>query len=319
MTLDLRIRFLGIVLHRATGPVQHLSDERRDALRRQQAPRFVKHCLNGKRAEGVDTAEVEIPGLGGPLSGRIYRPSSCRSTAPPPLVVAFHGGGWMFGNVDAADWLCSRLADRLGAVVVSGTYRLAPENPAPAAVEDAFAVTRWAVRNGATLGADPSRLAVLGESSGGCLAASVSLKARDLDAFPVRSQVLLYPITDLSLSGPSIDRQPDEPILKSADLWTYVAAYLGRAGKADDPDLSPLHATSHAGLPPALVVGAEHDPLRDDARRYAAQLRTAGVPVAHLEVAGAPHGFFSFPTICRTAGPALDEVVSYLQDQLSPA
>lgn len=316
MSLDKRIRILGVVLQRATGPVEHLTADKRTALRRQRAPRVVTDYLNGKRAKGVATVDMTVEGAGGPLPARVYRPAAPRVTSPLPLVVVFHGGGWMFGNIDSADWLCSHLASRLGAVVVSGTYRLAPEHPVPAAMQDALAVTQWAVRNGATLGADPDRLAVIGESSGACLAASVTLVARDLGAFPIRSQVLLYPITDLSLSGASIKSQSGEPILTSNDLRAYVSAYLGGHGDPWHPRVSPLHATSHSGLPPALVVGAEHDPLRDDARRYAARLRASGVAVSLVEVGGAPHGFFSFPNICRMAGPTLDEVVGYLRGLL---
>ena len=315
MTLDRRVRALGWLLRRATGPVATMPDRRREALRQKRAPGWATDYLNGSRAPGVTSTDVEVPGPAGPIAARVYHPDE--HAAPLPLVVAFHGGGWMFGDVGSADFLCSQVAARTPAVVVSGTYRLAPEHPAPAAVEDAFAVARWAADHHHDLGAD-GRMAVLGESSGGTLAASVAMIARDRTSFPIALQALVYPITDLALCSPSLDELPDEPILSSADLRSYVRAYLGRVARPEDPYLSPLHAPDHGGLPPTLILGAEHDPLRDDSRRYAKRLRVSGVQVEHHELTGAPHGFFSFPRICRAAGPAMELLVTALRRHLSP-
>jgi acetyl esterase len=292
-----------------------MSPARRDALRTKQAPRFVTDCLNGRRARGIVTEDRTVPGPGGAVPVRVYRPSAPQH-GRLPLVVVFHGGGWMFGDLESADWLSSHIAMRTPAIVVSATYRLAPEHPAPAAVEDAFSVLRWAVENGAVLGGS-GRYAVLGESSGGTLAASVALMARDRGVAGPDLQVLLYPITDLTLASPSVEELATEPVLSAADLRCYVASYLGEQTHAEDPHLSPLHAPDHHGLPPALIVGASHDPLRDDSRRYAVRLRESGVPVEHHELADAPHGFFSFPRICRAAGPALGLVVASLQRVLA--
>lgn len=317
MTLDKRVRVLGWLLRRATGPVATMTPSKRDALRSKRAPRFVTDYLNGRRARGVATEDRTVPGPVGAVPIRIYRPPSVAEPGPVlPLVVVFHGGGWMFGDLGSADWLCSRIAARTPAVVVCATYRLAPENPAPAAVEDAFSVMSWAVEHGVEIGCS-GRLAVLGESSGGTLAASVALMARDS---PVRGpdlQVLLYPVTDLTLSSSSLVELATEPILSAADLRSYVDAYLGDHARAED--LSPLHAPDLRGLAPAVIIGADHDPLRDDSRRYAVRLRSAGVPVEHHELAGAPHGFFSFPRICRAATPALELVVASLRRGLVEA
>jgi acetyl esterase len=319
MALDWRVRLLGAALRRATGPVATMPDSKRRRLREQKVPRPVAHYLNGRRATGVDATDVSLPGASGTLHARVYRPTGNRSP-DLPVVVAFHGGGWMFGNLSTAEWLWSELAARVPAVVVAGTYRLAPENAAPAAVDDAFAITAWAVEQAAALGGRPDRLAVVGESSGGTLAASVALRARDCDAFPLRFQALVYPITDLTLSAPSVRAMPHEPVLSSADLTSYVEAYVGPGGDPKDPRLSPLLAGEHRGLPPALIICADHDPLRDDGRRYADRLRSCGVPVETLEVIDSPHGFFTFPQLCRHAAvPALDVLVAALRQAVGAA
>ena len=312
MALDWRVRLLGAVLRRVTGPVDKLRENKRQALRNQNAPRRLTDYLNGRRATGVVATDVSVPGTAAPLCARVYQPLGARD-ADVPVVVAFHGGGWMFGNLDTAQWLWSEVAARVPAVVVAGTYRLAPENPAPAALEDAFAITEWAVEHAAELGGRADLVAVMGESSGGTLAASVALRARDSGAFALRFQALIYPITDLTLSSPSLEELPNQPILSTADLRSYVKAYLGPHGDPTDPDVSPLLAPDHRGLPPALLIGGDHDPLRDDARRYADRLRSAGVQVESVELTNSPHGVFSFPNLCGASGPALDVLVGALR------
>jgi len=312
--MDLRVRLLGRLLGRLS--VSSMDEER---LRRAQQQRIghnpVTDLLLGGVARGVRLTDSTARGEVGPVPVRTYRPERADS-GPLPLVVNYHGGGWTLGSLDSADWLCSQLATRVGAVVVAVDYRLAPEHPAPAAHRDACAVTAWVAEHAAELGARSDRLAVLGESSGATLAASAALAARDRGGPAMRLQVLLYPITDLTLSSPSIEQLPDEPILRSADLRAYVSLYLGGNVDGGDPDVSPLHAEDHRDLPPALVMTADHDPLRDDGRRYVQRLAAAAVPVQHLEFADSPHGFFSFPRICRAAGPGLDAVAVALQRAL---
>ena len=289
-----------------------MPDGRRRALRAQKAPRAVTDYLNGRRARGVTVTDGNVPSDNGPLGVRVYRPAD-HGGGDLPVIVASHGGGWMFGNLDTAQWLWSEVAARVPAVVVAGTYRLTPENPAPAALDDAFAITAWAAKHASELGGSRDPVAVMGESSGGTLAAAVALRARDTSAFPLRFQALIYPITDLTLSSPSIDQLSDQPILTAQDLRSYVTAYLGSDGSATDPYVSPLLAADHHGLPPALILGADHDPLRDDARRYAERLRACDVPVEHVELADSPHGVFSFPNVCRASGTGLDVLVSSLR------
>jgi acetyl esterase len=315
MALDRRVRLLGAGLRRATGPVATMTGSKRRALRGQKAPRHLTNLLNGSRVPSVTTTDITVHGASGPLRTRVYRPPSS-GTADLPLVVAFHGGGWMFGNLDTAEWLWSEVAARVPAVVVAGTYRLAPEHPAPAALNDAFAITSWAANTPANVDADPKRLAIMGESSGATLAASVALMARDRAAFALQLQALIYPITDLTLSSPSVAEMSQEPILSSSDLRAYVDAYLGPDGCPADPYVSPHLAADHRALPPALVIGADHDPLRDDARRYATRLQACGVPVRAVEMPDSPHGFFSFPHLCHASGPALEVLVDELRRTL---
>jgi len=266
----------------------------------------------------VSRTDALVPTPDGDIRVRIYRPATPTALGPGlPVVVAFHGGGWVFGDLGTAEWLFSRVASGVSALVVAVDYRLAPEHPAPAAHRDAFAVTAWLASHAAELGGRADRLAVLGESSGATLAATVALAARDSCGPELLFQALLYPITDLTLSSPSVAELPEEPILRSADLRSYVDLYLGREGDARDPYLSPLLAPDHRNLPPALIVTAEHDPLRDDGRRYCQRLTRSGVSVRYIEYANSPHGFLSFPTICRAAAaPALEALTEGLRRAL---
>jgi acetyl esterase len=316
MTLGWRVRLLGRALAAATGPVAAMSPAKRQALRRQAAPRRLREYLNGKAALGVTRADALVPTPDGDLAVRIYRPATVASGPGLPVVVAFHGGGWVFGDLGTAEWLFSEVAARVQALVVAVNYRLAPEHQAPAAHRDALRATAWAAEHAAELGGRADRLAVLGESSGATLAAAASLAARDSGGPRIVCQALLYPITDLTLSSPSVAELPDQPILRSADLRAYVDLYLGPDGDPTDPYLSPLLARDHCGLPPALILTADHDPLRDDGRRYAGRLTRSGVPVQHIEYADSPHGFFSFPNICPAATLALDALTDNLRRAL---
>jgi acetyl esterase len=269
--------------------------------------------LNGRRAPGVTTVDATIPGPVGDIPVRVYRPADWAQPSGLPVVVAFHGGGFVFGNLDTGDWLCSNVCARTPAVVVSVDYRLAPEHPAPAAHLDAYAATSWIAEHASELGGRVGQLAVLGDSSGGTLAASVALAARDNDGPDLMLQALAYPITDLTLSSPSIKRHPHEPLLRAADLRAFIDLYLGPHGDPQDPGLSPLLAHDHTGLPRALILTADHDPLVDDGRRYAQRLLDSGVAAEAVEFNDSPHGFFSFPRHCAAAAPALQTLVHSLR------
>jgi acetyl esterase len=318
MALPLRVRLLGAMVAKTTGRIEDMSPELRHKLRHPDAPKLLTDLLNGKRAAGVTVTERTVPGEDGAVPVRVYVPSREPTTARP-LVVNIAGGGWMFGGLHSSDWLCSTLAVRLDAVVVTVACRLAPEHPAPAAVRDAVSATTWLAQHATELGARQGALAVIGDSSGGNLAAAVTLVARENGTPVIDAQVLVYPATDLTMSGASVAEVDEAPFLRTDDLRSYVAAYLGADGDPRDPLLSPHWAPDLAGLPPALVIGADSDPLRDDARRYASRLTEAGVRVKHVEYADSPHGFLTFPRACRASGPAVNEIVRMLQSAFAPS
>jgi acetyl esterase len=218
------------------------------------------------------------------------------------------------------DWVCGNVASQVGAVVVSVDYRLAPLHPFPSAVEDCYAALSWAAANAAELGAH-GLIGVMGESAGGNLAAVASLAARDRGGPAIAHQVLLYPATDMSESGTALaaaraSRQP--AFVHPDEIEAYHRMYLSADEDATNPLASPMLADSHAGLPPALVVVGEHDPLRGDGVRYAEKLRSAGVPVRRTEYVGMPHGFLNFPGLCRSAPQALAELIAEQKAALLP-
>jgi acetyl esterase len=221
-----------------------------------------------------------------------------------PIVLAFHGGGWCWGSPEQSRWMAGRIAARIGAVVIAPAYRLAPEHPHPAAVEDCWSVLTWAVANADDLGADPARIAVLGDSAGGTLAAVLALRARDEGESRIRGQVLIYPLVDLvGLRGPG--------------LGGIVEHYLGKDGSlAEEWSVSPLRARSHSGLPPALVLTARFDPMRSHAERYATALRTAGVEVAVHCPRLATHAYLTLPGISPASRGGLERIVGFLRERL---
>ena len=246
---------------------------------------------------------------------RVYRPAGSRE--PLPVIVFFHGGGWVLGNTRMYDPLCSFLARAVEAMVVSVDYRMAPEHRAPKAVHDCVDSVRWIGEQANSLGGNGSRLAVSGDSAGGNLAAVVSQVVRDEGGPRIAFQALLYPATDLTMSQPSIVEHAGAPILTRAEMDVFLDHYLGPDGLlADDPLVSPLWAASHADLPPALVQTADLDPLRDEGRLYADRLAAAGVPVRHTNYVGVPHGFASFPGATNIGQQHRAELVAELRRHL---
>jgi acetyl esterase/lipase len=311
--LDLRVRLAGRAFGRFS--VARMDDAQLARVKQQRVGHnVVTDLVFGAVARGVDLADGTAAGAEGQLPVRVYRPHRA-GTEPLPLVVNFHGGGWTVGSLDAADWLCSNVAVAVPAVVVSVDYRLAPDHRWPVAAEDCFAALVDLVGRAGALGADPARVAVMGDSAGGNLAAVVSLMSRDRLGPPIRFQGLLYPATDLTLGSRSIEQNAHAPILTHADVVAFRDHYLGGQDPRQ-PYASPLHAADHSGLPPALVQVAEHDPIRDDGVRYADALRAAGVPVRLTEYVGMPHGYLSFPRLCRAAPQALAELCQEMRTAL---
>jgi acetyl esterase len=230
---------------------------------------------------------------------RVYRPVEDQASVTPAIVF-FHGGGFSICNVALYDNSCRALAQSTGATVVSVEYRLAPETPYPGGLNDAYAATAWVAEHAAELGVDPDRLAVAGDSSGGNFAAVVSLMARDgaADGYPspkIAFQLLIYPSVDFLHDGyPSRVENGAGYFLTGEHLAWYDEQYVQGADRLD-PHLSPIRAADHSGLPPACIVTAEHDPLRDEGDAYVAKLSAAGVAVEHLPVEGMFHGFFTMP------------------------
>lgn len=268
-------------------------------------------AMSRAREAKLSLARVEdrrIPGPAGEIPVRIYTPEG---EAPLPVLVFFHGGGWVIGSLDSHDALCRTLARAVPALVISVDYRLAPEHPFPAAVEDSHAALRWAFDNAAALGGDPARLAVGGDSAGGNLAAVVALLARDRGGPALAHQLLVYPATDLRGDTVSMRENGEGYFLTHGVMVWFSNHYLTSAQKLL-PHASPLLAPDLRGLPPATVITAEFDPLRDEGEAYAARLREAGVAVEATRYDGMIHGFFTIPLFPQ-AGEAIELAVAGLR------
>jgi acetyl esterase/lipase len=308
--VDARLRAWGW-LTRRMAPVATMSEARITALQARRVPANpVTNWLFGAAGPGIEVTDRRVPGPAADIPVRVYRASAGSAPSDPaarPLVVYFHGGGFVLGNLDLGNWLCGAVAVRVGAVVVSVDYRLAPTNRFPAAVEDSFAALAWAAENAAELGA-PGPVGVMGESAGGNLAAVTCLLARDRGGPAISHQALIYPVTDMTdATGAKAAAGPSTPFVSAAEMTAFNRWYLGPDGDRAHPWVSPLLAPDHTGLPPALIQVAEHDPLRSDGIRYAAALRAAGVPVRLTEYIAMTHGFVNFPGLTRSAHQAVAE------------
>ena len=233
-------------------------------------------------------ADRTLPGPVGEIPVRVYTPERA---ATLPVLVYFHGGGWVIGDIETHDGLCRSLARSSGSLIVSVDYRLAPEHKYPAAVEDAYAATRWVAENAVSLGADPERIAVGGDSAGGNLAAVAALMARERGGPRLTFQLLIYPVTDHSFDTPSYHENAEGCLLRREAMAWFWNQYLSRPEEGKEPHASPLRAPDLSGLPPALVITAEYDPLRDEGEAYARWLEAAGVPVTLTRHDGMIHGF----------------------------
>jgi acetyl esterase len=258
-------------------------------------------------------AKVEnrtISGPAGALPVRIYTPAG---SGPFPVLVFFHGGGWVIGDLETQDGPCRKLANGADCVVVSVNYRLAPEHKFPAAAADAYAATQWVAANAASINADAARIAVGGDSAGGNLTAVTAQMARDRGGPGLVFQLLIYPVTDGACDTASYRDNADGCLLTKEMMLWFWNHYVRNAADRQDPMAAPLRAPSLQGLPPALVQTAEFDPLRDEGEAYAARLKEAGVPVQLTRYNGMIHGFFGMASVIDQANSAIGEAAAALR------
>jgi acetyl esterase len=264
----------------------------------------------------AEVLERVLPGSAGGIPARFYLPAGTR---PLPVLVYFFGGGWVLGSLDGVDAVCRRLANTIPCAVVSAAYRRAPEHRFPAALEDAYAATAWVAEHARSQGLDSSRVAVGGASAGGNLAAAVALLARQRAGPHLAFQLLVYPLLDHRADTPSRRGPPDDPLFGPDDVAWCWSQYLADASDGDSPFASPLREPDLSRLPPALVVTAELDPLRDEGELYAHRLRGAGVQVELARFDGMVHGFFSRADVLDAAAEAQAHAASALRHAFQPA
>lgn len=286
------------------------------SVREARAQMEVGALMLGKPPKVGRLVDTTFPGPAGPVRLRLTAPAD---PGPLPALVYFHGGGFVVGSLNSHDNLCRTLTNAAGVAVVSVDYRLAPEHPFPAAVEDATAAVAWLAdpANAAALGLDPARLAVGGDSAGGNLAAVVARRARDRGGPRLALQVLLYPVVDCDLDTPSYRENAAGYMLTRDAMAWYWSQYVPDPARRSDPDAAPLRADDLAGLPPALVVTAGYDVLRDEAEAYARRLAAAGVPVRLARHPGMIHGFLRRHALFDAGRAALAEVAAALRDALA--
>lgn len=336
-TLDTTLQFM-LAAQRSAG-VNGLVASSDVAVARAQLQKLSSMIDSGV---AVDVKNGSIPGPAGPLPVRRYTPAdaaagergldgssrerssvladSSRERSSAPLLVFFHGGGFVVGDLETHDGLCRLLCRDAGVHVLAVDYRLAPEHPAPAAVDDCYAAYRWALEHAAEFGADPARVAVGGDSAGGNLAAVVSQLARNDGVAVPALQLLLYPVTDFANDTRSKTLFADGYFLTKKDMDWFRDHYLtGSALDVDDPRVSPLLAEDLSGLPPAMVLTGGFDPLRDEGNQYAEALAAAGVAVDHRQFGPVVHAFANFFPLGGASATATAEVVSALRAHLSRA
>ena len=312
MALDPQVQAVIELVARAGRPAYHTlspKDARQLFLETRPASTPTPPQIGAVRNLVAETAQGAIP-------LRVYRPSGVPDSTRLPAYVYFHGGGWVIGDLETHDVLCRQLTAAAGASVVSVDYRLAPEHKFPAAADDAWAATGWIVAHAAELGLDADRVAVGGDSAGGNLAAVVALMARDAGGPAIRQQVLIYPVTDVMRETRSYADFAEGYMLTRDSMRWFIAHYLRSSHDARDWRVSPLRASSLAGLPPALIVTAGFDPLRDEGEMYAGRLRDAGVMVDYVCYGGMIHGFAGMGKLIDTAHRAVSLIGDTLRQSL---
>lgn len=309
-------------------PLDPQAQAMRDGRMRDNAPQLYTLTVEQARAADIasiraaggapepvyDVVDRQFPGPAGVLPARIYRPDSRR---PLGALVYYFGGGWTLGSIDTSDAICRSLCNAAGCVVVTVGYRLAPEARFPAAVHDCHAGVRWVAANAAELGIDPDRLAVGGDSAGGNLAAAVTLLLRDRGGPALAGQLLVYPNTDYLSQTASLRENTDPWLFNATSVDWYWNHYLASPADGGNPLASPLRAEDLSGLPPALVITAEFDPLRDQGEQYAHRLADSGVPVELTRYPGMVHGFFAMAGSLDAGRTAIAQAAARLHGWLA--
>ncbi|XQA78601.1 alpha/beta hydrolase [Xanthomonas sacchari] len=307
------VRFFAQAQQSGQPPMEELPLPQARAMMRGVAAQF-----GFPRVEMAEVRDLQAPGPAAPIPLRLYRPHGL-DAGPAPTCLYAHGGGGVVGDLDSHDDVCRQLAARAGCQVLAVDYRLAPEHPAPAGIEDVIAVVHWVAAHPAEVGADPQRLAIAGDSMGGALAASAALAARDA-GIALRCQILIYPLTDVRPDNPFPSRVHNAgiPPLTEAAMRFFDSQYLPDPSLGSDWRISPVVAPDVAGVAPALVVLAERDALHDEGLHYAQRLREAGVETLVRVHPGMIHGFINMGSVMRVAGETLDLAALLLRQRLLP-
>lgn len=305
MPLDREVEAFLKQLAEAGGPALN---EMPPAEARQMAEQLAS--LGGEAEPVASLVDRTMPGPAGAIPVRIYTPAG---EGPLPVLLYFHGGGWVIGSPDTVHPTCSLLANRAGAVVVSVDYRMAPEHKFPAAAEDCYAATAWVAENARSFGGDPQRIAVSGDSAGGNLAAVVALMAREKGYPQLAYQVLIYPVTDHSFDTPSYRENGTDYFLTTAMMEWFWNHYINGDEDGRDWRASPLQVADASNLPPAFVITAEFDPLRDEGEAYARKLAEAGNTVTLKRYLGQIHGFCTLLGAMPAGRQALEEAAAHLR------
>ncbi len=307
--LHWKTRLLNKILN-SSKPLEQMSlDELSETAEKSISP-ITKRIFGGKKISVNKIVQQNINGRHGDISIQLYYPSQQKSL---PLILFFHGGGWVYGNFDTYDYFCRRLTKDTGAIVLTVDYRLAPFYKYPTALEDCYDAYLWTVENATNLSANPEKIIVMGDSAGGNLATVVSLMARDKGQKLITKQILLYPVVSGKLDRPSVDKNADAPVLTKKRMQCFIDYYARDEADILQPYFSPLLAEDLSNLPPTLIITCEYDPLHDQAQIYAERLQEAKIPVKLHDYPKTIHGFMSFPPFCPEALPAFAEVAEFIK------
>jgi len=292
----------------SAGPLPHFSELGHEAVREM----CESMLLPFEAGELEEVKDQQIAVNNTELTVRLYQPKRTQRNQTLPVLVYFHGGGWSIGSLNTHDPICRALCSWGECVVVSVDYRLSPEHPFPTPLEDCYAACQWIYENANTLQADPKRLIVAGDSAGGNLAASVCLLNRERQNFSIVYQLLFYPITNADFNTESYIENAEGYVLRKTDMQWFWDQYIPQTPARTHPLASPLQAELH-NLPPATIITAQYDTLRDEGRLYAEKLKDAGVTVNYQEVPGMIHGFIGFAAICDTGKDVLKDCAEKLE------